>query len=145
MDSQKPIGLLLKQINDAVEKVINNNMRESDMTFAQLRVLHLLDCMGEKSCSLKELERILGVAQSTCAGLVCRLVQKKMVECMGDPVDKRVKIVCITQAGEDCCKVGLHNLNAAEQAILNGFSLEEKEQLRDLLERVYQNLKCAAR
>jgi len=141
MDDKKIFGMLFKQVNDALEKRINNNLRAKEMTFAQVRVLRALYEKDDRMYSLKELEHILGVAQSTCAGLVSRLVQKKMVECYTDSADKRVKIVRLTPEGECCCVKGRHDLEQTEQTILKGLSEQERDQLFTLLQRVYQNVK----
>ncbi len=140
MEREKLFGLLFKQIHDALEKRINNEMRTRELTFAQVRVLHVLYEKEDKTHSLKELERILGVAQSTCAGIVSRLVQKNMVECFTDPDDKRVKIVRITPEGERCCAASQSNLDQTERTILNGISEEDKALLYTLLQKVYQNV-----
>ena len=99
MEKARDCGLLLKQIHDEMSKNANNALRSQNITLAQLEVLDLLDQAPEGRYSLKELEQILHVAQSTAAGIISRLEQKGFVEGLGDAEDRRIKRVQITPAG----------------------------------------------
>ena len=93
-----------------------------------------------KLLSMKELERCFGIAQSTVAGIVSRLEQKGFVEASGDATDKRIKLVHITPAGENCCAEAIVYKDLAEQKLLKGFSEEEKEVLGKLLAKAAGNM-----
>ena len=133
-------GQLIKQINDAVERIANNALRQKDLTMVQIWVLMALSEKEDKTHSLKELERILGVAQSTCAGIVNRLALKKLVECFTDPLDKRIKLVRIMPEGEKCCQDTRQNIRELDQIMFHGLSEEEQNVFHDLLAKVYDNI-----
>lgn len=76
--------------------------------------------------SLKELEQIQHVAQSTAAGIVSRLEQKGLLEALGDPEDKRIKKVRITAEGIERCKEAEQHMEQTEEYILS--RLTETEQ-----------------
>ena len=99
MEPRKDCGSLLKQINDEMRKNANNAMRAQDMTLAQLEALVQLEQAPDGQHSLKELEQLLHVAQSTAAGIISRLEQKGYVEGFGDAGDRRVKLVRIGGTG----------------------------------------------
>ena len=109
MEPRKDCGSLLKQINDEMRKNANNAMRAQDMTLAQLEALVQLEQAPEGRRSLKELEQLLHVAQSTAAGIISRLEQKGYAEGFGDAGDRRVKLVRITPAGRACVGAALHH------------------------------------
>ena len=90
---------------------------------------------------MKDLERKLCVAQSTVAGIISRLEQKGFVEAFGDASDKRVKLVHITSAGEDCCREAAGYMAEAEQMLLHGFSEDEKVMFNQFLARAAENIK----
>ena len=119
MTSDVPYGILFKQIHDYLEKQINNSVRKYDLTMAQMAALLILseDASGKKT--LKELERNLHVAQSTAAGIINRLEQKGFVEAHGQPDDKRIKTVAITNSGVECCKEAGSDLDLIEQEMLS--------------------------
>ncbi len=89
MEPRKDCGSLLKQINDEMRKNANNAMRAQDMTLAQLEALVQLEQAPDGQHSLKELEQLLHVAQSTAAGIISRLEQKGYAEGFGDAGDRR--------------------------------------------------------
>lgn len=89
---------------------------------------------------MKELEQILHVAQSTAAGIVSRLEQKGLVEALGDPDDRRVKLVRLTQAGRACCRDAEDNMARTEAHILSGLTETERGILLALLEKVRNSL-----
>ena len=136
-----PNGLLIKQIHDRLEKQSNNALRAKDLTMMQVSVLLALQKTAEQQLSMKELERYFGVAQSTVAGIVSRLEQKGLVEAIGDAVDKRIKLVHLTYAGELCCSEAACSMEEAEENLLRGLSSDERKVLNHLLKRVADNLK----
>lgn len=134
-------GLLIKRIHDCLEKQANNNLRPKGLTMMQMAVLMVLRESAEKRLSLKELERHFRVAQSTIAGIIMRLEQKGFVEAFGDAGDKRVKLACITAAGEACCEDAVDDMDKTEEMLLRGFSQEERELFHALLTKAAANLK----
>lgn len=134
-------GRMIKQINDAIERRANNSLRENDLTLAQMQVLLSLNQKSDKTYSLKELESILDVAQSTCAGIVNRLAKKEFVESFTAPADKRMKLVKITPAGEKCCSEADTNVKEIESLLLRGLTNEERNSFNQILQRIYDNVK----
>lgn len=134
-------GAMIKQIHDHLEKDVNNTLRAQDLTMAQVGVLVALHHTPEKELPLKELERILHVAQSTAAGLVVRLEQKGFVECFANAQDRRVKVVRITPMGEACCLRADDDMNEKEQTLLSPLSMAERQVFLDLLDKICNSLK----
>ncbi len=133
-------GSLIKQIHDSLEKQANNTMRPHDITMAQFGVLLALYGAESGFMTLKELEAAIHVAQSTMAGIVSRLEQKKMLYAMGDPQDKRVKRVQITDMGRACCREAKVSMAQAEETILSGLTDAERSIFHTLLLKVRDNL-----
>lgn len=133
-------GSLIKQIHDSLEKQANNTMRPHDITMAQFGVLLALNGAENGSMTLKELETALRVAQSTTVGIVSRLEQKRMLHAMGDPDDKRVKRVQITDLGRACCREAEISMAHAEETILSGLTDTERSIFQTLLLKVRDNL-----
>lgn len=140
MERLRECGPLIKQINDELRKNANNALRGLDMTLAQLEVLDRLVQAPEGQYSLKELEQILHVAQSTAAGIISRLEQKGFVEGFGDLEDRRIKMVRITPAGIACVHTALHHRDDAEQRLLSGLTEAERDIFYMLLKKVRDSL-----
>ena len=133
---------LIRQINSATEKRINNEMREADLTHAQICLCFTLIEKEEGHCSLKCLEKHLRLAQSTTLGIVKRSEEKGLVECFPDPEDRRSKSVRITQKGVDLCSQIRSNIQNTESWLLAALTPEEQEIFLSLLTKVRNNL-CA--
>lgn len=132
---------LIKQLHDGLEKQANNSLRSQDLTMSQVGVLIELRFSPEKQMALKELERRLHVAQSTAAGIVVRLEQKGFVEGFGDANDRRIKMLRITPAGEECCQLADQHMAAFEETLLTGLTEAERTTFVALLKRAASNLK----
>ena len=140
MDTSRDCGLLIKQINDELRKNANNALRHQDLTIAQLDALVELDRAPEQQRSLKELEQILHVAQSTVAGIIIRLEQKGFVEGFGDAEDRRVKLVRLTPVGSECVRTALHFRAEAEEKLLSSLTETERVIFYTLLKKVRDSL-----
>lgn len=132
---------LIKQIHDGLEKQANNSLRSQDLTMSQVGALIELRFSPEKQMALKELEWRLHVAQSTAAGIVARLEQKGFVEGFGDASDRRIKMIRITPAGEECCRLADQHMAAFEDTLLTSLTQAERTTFVALLKRVAGNLK----
>lgn len=140
MEKQRDCGWLIKQIHDEMRKNANNALRPQDITLVQLDALIELNQSPEGQRSLKELEQILHVAQSTAAGIVARLEQKGLAEGFGDAADRRIKRVRITPAGAECVRTALHHREETETRLLSGLTETERNIFYALLKKVRDSL-----
>ena len=140
MEQRRDCGLLIKQIHDELRKNANNALRPLDITLVQLDALVELDRAPEGQRTLKELEQILHVAQSTAAGIIARLEQKGLAEGCGDTEDRRVKRVRITPAGSACIHSTLRHRTEAEEQLLSGLTKAERDIFYTLLKKVWDSL-----
>ena len=131
---------MIKQINEAAERCVNRQMRRFDLTYSQVKVLFVLHMKDAENCSLKELEAEIGVAQQTMAGLVKRLEMKGLVETFPDPKERRAKRVRLTDAGREMESIVKENIDAVEEALLQGISQENVEIMAAVMDRFLANL-----
>ena len=131
-------GALIKKIHDEIEKQANALLRQQGLTLSQMNVLMELDAIPGHQLTLKELEGLLHVAQSTAAGIVMRLEQKGFVESFTDESDRRVKKVAITPSGLECCKKAASDVGRMETQLLAGLIDAERGQFRKLLKKVFK-------
>ena len=138
MEKNTLCGALIKKIHDEIEKQANALLRQQGLTLSQMNVLMELDAIPGHQLTLKELEGLLHVAQSTAAGIVTRLEQKGFVESFTDENDRRVKKVAITPPGMECCKNAASDVGRMEAQLLSGLTEGEKVLFRNLLEKVFK-------
>ena len=140
MQNNDLCGALIKKVHDEIEKKANALLRQQDLTLSQMNVLMELEAAPAHRLTLKELESLLHVAQSTAAGIVMRLEQKGFVESFTDEYDRRVKKVTITAAGLECCKNAASDVKEIETKLLSGLTESEKLLFLDLLKKVFNTL-----
>lgn len=129
-------GMLIRQINNALEKRVNNQLKAKDLTLSQMSALIEIINAPAKKLTFKELEKRLSLAQSTTAGLISRLVQKKLVSVSGDAGDKRIKYVEVTSLGEKFCNEARQEMEYTEKRLLENLSAAERVSMISLLEEV---------
>lgn len=134
-------GILIKQIHDCIEKYANNDLRNSNLTIMQNRVIMSLRMSSNDTKSLKELEKEFNVSQPTMVGLIHRLSEKGYVTTFADADDKRIKHVQLTSSGIDCCNDAQIHIDKMEAKLLSNLSKEEQTQFRQLLLRVLNTIK----
>ena len=135
------IGWKLKRLNDEMLKNANNQLQEHNLTFSQLRVLiYLLTETETQSASLKSLEKHFTVAQATMAGLVSRMEAKGIVSCYGDPEDRRIKMVKLTEAGKGLLEEHRKEMEERDLHILDGLTEQERGNLEYYLDVLYKNV-----
>lgn len=134
-------GFLIRKINNTLEKRCNSQLKAIGLTLSQMSALMELSKTPVKKLTFKELEKRMSLAQSTTAGLISRLEQKKLVFVSGDKDDKRIKYVEITALGETFCNRAEQDMEYMEAKLLAPLSAEERTTLLSLLEKVNLNLK----
>ena len=129
-------GCLIKQINDEIEKRANNALRKIDLTVAQLYVLYYLSKEPEGSLTMKEVEKKLHVAQSTATGIAMRLESKGLITSGGMEMDKRVKVIMITENGHTVVEKAVRYLQQIGKDMVSVLTPEEQETFMVLLNKV---------
>ncbi len=140
MENNSSCSILLKQIHDVQEKNINNTLRNLDLTFSQINVLRALVHSADKQMSLKELEKILHVAQSTTARIVTKMESKGLIDSFSDVSDKRIKYIRLTQYGEQYSSNAKQKLEEEETRLLSSLTETEKMVFVSLLQKITSNL-----
>lgn len=129
-------GALIKRLNDKLQKRANNTLQDRQITITQLAVLVELEQKPAKTMSMKEVEAFLQVAQSTTAGILARLHQKKYISVFTSEDDKRVKVVQLTKTGHDLCVEGFQHMRETEEMLLSPLNADERTVFLRLLRRV---------
>lgn len=140
MENNSSCSILLKQIHDVQKKNIDNTLRNLDLTFSQINVLRALVHSTDKQMSLKELEKILHVAQSTTARIVTKMEGKGLIDSFSDVSDKRIKYIRLTQYGEQYSSNAKQKLEEEETRLLSSLTETEKIVFVSLLQKIAGNL-----
>lgn len=134
------VGFYFKKISERLERRANEEGRGKDITYAQGKILWYLHKHAEEKVTMRDLEKFFDCTHATVFGLVKRLEEKGRVYLEPDESDRRAKVVKITELEKKNFQSVKNRRFATEQALLKGFSEEEKEAVTQYLERIYNNL-----
>lgn len=111
-----------------------------DVTPAQTHVLLYLQQHGGR-VPQHELAEFLRVKPSTVNGVLDRMEEKGLVRRSVSGSDARRRLIHLTEKGAEQQALLQRSFLDVEEAMVRGFSLEEREALLAFLNRVIQNLK----
>ena len=113
-------------------------LAKTDLTVSQAKIIRLVtDNRGK--LTQKALEERLQVSHPTIVGLVGRLEKKGYLSC-DIAEDHRNKLVFMTEKANVLSKSAREEIDEIEKTLLAGFTIEDKNKLRDMLQRLYDNL-----
>lgn len=130
----------MKMITDRVDTMITRGLSLEHVTASQGRVLAYLMSRDGETVSQKDIEQYLGVSHTTAKGIVQRLEQKGWVTTAFDSEDGRLKNVYLTETSRNVHEAILRQISVIEGALLAGVPDESRRVLRDLLQRMYENI-----
>lgn len=136
MDRNMDVGILLKNISDAIENNANTELSDFGLTVAQYRYLEYIQ-ENPGGVSAKELRTHFAVSQPTVAGIVKRMRAKGYIAAETSKEDERTKDITLTQAGAEIVRQAGAHKSSMEEQILSDLSEEEREQFKALLWKVY--------
>lgn len=135
------ISFLMKMITDRVDTMITRGLALEQVTASQGRVLAYLISRDGEPVSQKDIEQYLGVSHTTAKGIVQRLEQKGWVTTAFDNEDGRLKNVYLTDTSRSFHETISQQISVIEDALLAGVEEKDHRCLRELLKRMYDNIK----
>ena len=139
MKKDYSIGFMIHKINNRVKTNIDAQLKANDLTFSQSQILYQLNKHGE-SMTQKELQDILNVSHPTIVGLVQRLEANDYVKTYTDEIDKRQKIVSLTEKAVAFTKEMDSSRKRNRKKMLKGLDEQQIGQLYELLEILCTNV-----
>ena len=136
---QKDIGYLIKNINDKLKVKADADLKHSNLTLAQSRVLAFLDSRGGRATQ-KEIEVYLDVSHPTVVGIISRMERNGHLRCWVDETDKRNKIVALTEQAKALGEEMEQRILANEKMLLASLSEADIKKLKQMLLTMYNNL-----
>ncbi len=139
---ERTIGKLLSWTAREAREVLEQRLQAAGGSFSTWLTLHQLDMHeGDRQRDLAEL---LCVEGSTMTRHLDRMEAQGLIERRPDRDDRRGIRVYLTPAGRELEKELTVVMNRSHQDLLHGLSVAEAEMLRDLLNRMRENVRSAA-
>ena len=100
-----------------------------------LAVLRVEDGMSQRELGIR-----LNLKDAAIGKAIDALERSGLVERKKDKADRRKALVCLTATGKKTADKVARMRQKFQVVVVEGFSPEEKENFRDLLERAYENI-----
>ncbi|MEF8832253.1 MAG: MarR family transcriptional regulator [Candidatus Thermoplasmatota archaeon] len=131
---------LYQRVHKNLIKLIRSELEPYDFNRGEFPLLFRLIKDGD-GVTQKEICEKLHVSKSTTSKIIKSLVKKGYLRKEKDPEDKRASRIFLTDKKGEIADLIKEIDQKAENKMLEGFDLEEKEELRDYLECILDNLK----
>ena len=134
---KKHIGFLLKLINDRLTNKFNQLLKEKNITAKQLQVIQYLKDNQTKITTQKDLEVAFHVSHPTISRMLKEMEKNAFIHTYLSPENKKMKII---EFEKSKLKEADEHRDSVEKILTQGFTVKEREQLFDYLERIYKNI-----
>lgn len=133
-------GFLIKQIDSALNKRANANLKHVGVTLTQVAALEAIYSQPGCQVEFKQLEKLLRVSQPTTVGIISRLRDKGLLETFYSEESPNAKVASLTAAGKAICDEAGQLVAHEEETLLSGFDDDERRQFISMLQRVVDNV-----
>ena len=136
----RPIGFLVKQINNVFEKELNERLKDIGITSSQCAVLDYLFHTSKEEVSQRDVEKNLNLKNPTVTGILRRLDEKGYILCVPNAHDKRKKNIYLTEKAYDIQRRMEADRRKLDRELTRGLTKREVEALRKNLEKLLYNM-----
>ena len=132
-------GHYLRILHWCTDQRMTGALMQMDLTASQGPILGFIAHRQTPPCA-RDIEEEFRLSHPTVSGLLSRLEKKGFIEFFPDETDRRCKRIRLLSKGRECIKTMHHTIQATEDLMVQGFSAEEQELFRQLLERAIANM-----
>lgn len=137
----EPLGFVIASVGHAASLAFEEALAPHGLHPRHFAVLKGL--RGGEAQSQQQLAAALGIPASRLVGLLDLLVERGWVERHDSPVDRRVKLVRLLEAGRAQLDELIVSAGQSENRVTAGLTAEDKAELRRLLGIVHANVAAA--
>ena len=133
---QVPLPGLMEVVEEALFAEFRQELIKSG--YGDIRPTHgcVFRFIREEPLRLTELATLAGMTKQSIGEVIDNLVELGYVQRVPDPQDRRAKLLCLTERGEEAQKVGFGLFKKVEQRWARRYGPERLAQLRELLEEI---------
>ena len=136
----RPMGFLIKQINNVFEKELNERLKDSGISSSQCAVLDYLFHTSKEEVSQRDVEKNLNLKNPTVTGILKRLDEKGYILCVPNANDKRKKNIYLTEKAYDIQRRMEADRRKLDRELTRGMTKREVEAMRKNLEKMLHNI-----
>jgi len=124
---------------EAFKRSVSFTFRKYRLSFPQYNVLRVLDASKDGQSRITNVSRIMLVPGANMTGIAKRLEKSGFISRTSDPNDERVTLLRITLKGKTILTKIEKERDEHMEAMLKGFTAEEKLDLHNKVKRLIKN------
>ena len=129
-----------KILNTAIERILNKEMAELDITYTQATVIGFLNLNQSKDICQKDIEHGLGLTHPTVSSILNRLEDKKLIATEPFENDRRYKKIVLTNKSSDMALAIKEKKRKITERLFTGFTEDDAEMLSAIIKRLIANI-----
>lgn len=129
-----------KILNTAIERILNQEMAELDITYTQATVIGFLNMNQSMDICQKDIEHGLGLTHPTMSSILNRLEEKKLIITEPLQSDRRYKKIILTDKSADMIYAINDKIEKISDQLFHGLEEKEKEQLAYTVRKLIDNI-----
>lgn len=136
------LGNKFRVIHNMIDKYFEKRCGRATykLTRVQCATLHYLYDHREKNVFQKDIESEFCISGATATNILKGLERQKLIMREPMPEDARLKKIVLLESGVACHKQAYRNMIHMEETLAAGFSEEDLEMLRNMLDHIIANL-----
>jgi len=136
------VKILNNMIKRYADSVINHRLG-TEITEMQCRVIGFLHHSGERPVYQRDIEARFSINRATTSKMLTLMEKNGLITRSSVESDARLKQLRLTERASEYAQQVQQELDACEQLVLHGLTVEEKDTLLRLLQRLESNI-CAS-
>ena len=141
MAKDENVMRLLKKLNLSIEAAINTRAPEGDLPAAQCNILGYMMNHPEEKIRSTDVHKALGISRATVSGTLKRMRSNGYVVFEDAPGNDREKFLVVTEKARRKQDEMVKCFISVETTLYRGFTVQEKQILEALLQKMLRNLK----
>lgn len=141
-DVEKHLGHKFRIIHNMIDKYFEKRWDDSIhyLTRVQCATLYYLYDHRDQNVFQKDIEAAFSITGATATNILKGLERQKLIMREPMPEDARLKKIVLLESGVACHKQAYRNMIHMEETLAAGFSEEDLETLRNMLDHIIANL-----
>ncbi len=137
----------LKRINNGIKRKIDSDpvfIEQNETTGSRGYIIGFINrktALGETVYE-RDIEKEFGIRRSTVTQMLNSMEKNGLIERISESSDKRLKRIILTEKAKKCHKTVCSELDKIDQELINYLTADEVEQLKNILEKLKEGLKC---
>lgn len=131
-------------IQQMLEKVVasqRTTCRNSPSAELSVQELNVIGLLGQRGPSImRDIAKYMGLAMSTCTGIVDKLVERGVAVRERNEEDRRVVTVSLTDAGQEIFELFQERNMGLSFSMLESLTVKEQDVLLSLMRKIVENM-----